>query len=130
VTAVLFVISLAALGRSPGSRSILLSLALGLFSLKNLTLTYFYLLDDLPDLHPLMFVDAFVTGAILLRLLISGTVDSVGKEDGEEGGDYREEVLGTPESDQEPALDLEKPLTTEKSQPTEEHPTTEEPPGF
>jgi len=70
VTVVLFVISLAALERSPGVRSILLSLALGLFSLKNLTLTYFYLVDDLPDIHPLMFADAIVTAVILLRLLV------------------------------------------------------------
>jgi hypothetical protein len=75
VTVVLFVISLVALERSPGHRSILLSLALGLFSLKNIALTYLYLMDDLPDVHPLMFVDVIVTGFILLRLLIQGTSD-------------------------------------------------------
>ncbi len=83
VTVVLFVISLAALQRSPGYRSILLSLALGLFSLKNIVVTYFYLADDLPDIHPLMFADILVTGAILLRLLITGTVDSALEEEKE-----------------------------------------------
>lgn len=81
MTVILFLISLAALERSPGFRSILLSLALGLFSLKNLIVTYFYLIDDLPEIHPLMFADAVVTGMILLRLLISGTMgsDAVGE---------------------------------------------------
>ena len=76
MTVILFLISILALERSPGHRSILLSLGLGLFSLKNIVVTYFYLQDDLPDIHPLMFADIIVTGAILLRLLISGTMGS------------------------------------------------------
>ncbi len=129
MTVVLFVISLAALERSPGFRSILLSLALGLFSLKNIVLTYLFFIDDLPDIHPLMFADAVVTGAIFLRLLITGTVDSVGKEGGKDGEDNVGEGTGVPESDQEPAMNLEKPLTAERIQPAEGQPTPEEPPG-
>ena len=127
MTVILFVISLAALERSPGHRSVLLSLALGLFTLKNLTLTYFYLSDDLPEIHPLMFADTVVTGIILLRLLISGTI----------GSDRRDKEIppappppdplyrGTPE---EHAIASERTMTGE-SLPAEDPPITKEPPG-
>ncbi len=104
--------------------SILLSLALGLFSLKNLTLTYFYLVDDLPDLHPLMFADALVTAAILLRLLVSGTMGSHTKEDDN----------GSPQSDQEllpsgNSPTKEEPLTSVEPSISKGPTTPEEPPG-
>jgi len=112
--------------RSPGFRSILLSLALGLFSLKNITLTYFYLADDLPDINPLMFADVLVTGFILLRLLISGIMgsDKGGKENAQ-AAPHSETVRSEHADELQPTGE---PLVTKEQQASGETPTAEQPP--
>ena len=94
VTVALFVLSLLALGRNPGFRSVVISLALGLFSMKNLILTVLFIRDDLPDIHPVMFADVVVAVAILIRLHASGTRSGGGERPGEEEEEEAEAEAG------------------------------------
>jgi len=68
VTLVLFLISLAATRRSQTPRAVLLCLVLGLFTVKNMVISYLYFMDEAPDFTVLMFADAFITLGILVRM--------------------------------------------------------------
>ncbi len=68
VTVILFLISLTAVRRSQNPKAVVLCLVLGLFTAKNIIISYLYFRDEAPDFTLIMFADAFVTLGILVRM--------------------------------------------------------------
>ena len=68
VTLLLFSISLVAFHRSRNFLAGVLCLVLGLFTVKNVIISYLYFRDEAPDFTLLMFADTIIILGILVRM--------------------------------------------------------------